>query len=145
MNSRLLQILVVTAFICPVSSCSISKQSTVSKKDTSANSPNTNITNGNNFLLLPPISDNVLPGKEELMAIQKQYRTVTLQQLTTGYTIYTSGACINCHQAQPIKKFEPEQWKTILDDMALRSNLNAEEKDAVHKYVLSIKAKQTQE
>ena len=80
------------------------------------------------------------PGNQELTAIQTKYATVTLDVLQQGFTIYTVGKCINCHGSQNIYKYSETQWKDIIDDMALKANISDEEKDAVYKYVLAIKA-----
>ncbi|MBA3664080.1 MAG: hypothetical protein H0W61_07735 [Bacteroidetes bacterium] len=82
------------------------------------------------------------PGNEELIAIQKQYKDVTLNQLNQGYEIYTKGACIKCHGAIEIYPREEVQWGSVINDMAYRAGISASEKDAVLKYVLSIKATQ---
>jgi len=83
------------------------------------------------------------PGNAELVAIQKKYADVTLAALQTGHQIYTVGKCINCHGAKNIYKRGEDQWKGIIDDMAQRAQLSDADKDAVYKYVLSIKATQT--
>jgi hypothetical protein len=82
------------------------------------------------------------PGNEELTAIKAKYSEVTLDKLKEGYTIYTEGACIGCHVPQSIYERDETQWKSIMDDMALRANITDSQKDAVYKYVLAIKAKQ---
>jgi hypothetical protein len=41
-----------------------------------------------------------------------------------------------------IYPYSEDRWKGIVDTMAMRSQLSAEYKDAVYKYVLSIKATQ---
>lgn len=61
--------------------------------------------------------------------------------LQKGYSIYT-GACTNCHGTKNIYKHNENEWKEIIDDMALKAALNADQKDAVYMYVLSIKATQ---
>jgi mono/diheme cytochrome c family protein len=63
-----------------------------------------------------------------------------LEKLKEGHAIYTAGACINCHGAKNIYEFPEAQWKDILDDMAQRANISVDQKDAVYKYVLAIKA-----
>ena len=90
-----------------------------------------------------PKSGIYAPGNEELLAIQKEYSDVTIATLNEGYTIYTQGACINCHHPKNINNFEKAQWKDILDDMAEKASISAIEKDAVNKYVLAIKAVQS--
>lgn len=87
-------------------------------------------------------NDFVAPGVEELQAIQVQFKDVTLDNLKEGHFIYTEGACVSCHNAVAIRKFDINQWKNIIDDMAQRTTLSDKQKDAVYKYVLSIKAKQ---
>jgi len=84
------------------------------------------------------------PGNEELLAIQVKYKDVTLAVLQQGHTIYTVGKCINCHGAKSIYKRDETQWKDIIDDMAVKAGISDEEKDAVYKYVLAIKATQAQ-
>lgn len=82
------------------------------------------------------------PRNEELVAIQKQYADATMETLKAGHVLYTVGACTGCHGPQSIYKYSESQWKTIMDDMALKAQISAAEKDAVYKYVLAIKATQ---
>lgn len=82
------------------------------------------------------------PGNDELMAIQAQYKETTLAQLKEGYTVYTIGACVGCHDAKNIYKRPTAQWKGIIDEMAEKANLSPTAKEAVYKYVLAIKATQ---
>lgn len=81
------------------------------------------------------------PGEEELNAIQLTFKEVTMQTLTDGYAIYT-GACTNCHGAKSIYSRPTERWQGIMDEMAPEAKLTPVQKDAVYKYVLSIKATQ---
>ncbi len=82
------------------------------------------------------------PGNEELKAIQLQYKETTLQQLKYGHAIYTEGACVKCHDAFNIYEYSEPKWKIIVDDMAIRAKISNEQKDAVYKYVMAIKATQ---
>lgn len=82
------------------------------------------------------------PGPEELAAIQMTYKDVTMEKLKKGHTIYTVGDCVKCHRAKSIYRYDEQSWKRIIDDMAARAQMTAEDKDAVYKYVLSIKAMQ---
>lgn len=93
--------------------------------------------------MLPSKSKNGVfaPGEEELNAIQLSYKEVTMQTLADGYAIYT-GACTNCHGAKSIYIRPTERWQGIMDEMAPEAKLTAVQKDAVYKYVLSIKATQ---
>jgi hypothetical protein len=89
-----------------------------------------------------PSNGIYIPGIEELEAIQLQYKDVTLQQLKNGHAIYTEGACVKCHDAKNIYFYNEIVWKNIMDDMAIRAKISSEQKDAVYKYVLAIKATQ---
>lgn len=83
------------------------------------------------------------PGTEELKAIQAQHSDVTLDKLKQGYVLYAQSACISCHPAQNIYNYDEFKWNMIINDMAYRAKLAPEQKDAVLKYVLAIKASQT--
>ena len=102
--------------------------------------------NGVKAAALPPpvISGNGVypPGEQELTAIQIRYADVTSEKLKAGHALYTAGACVGCHSAQGIYQYSETQWKTIMDDMAAKAQLTENEKDAVYKYVLAIKATQ---
>ena len=65
-----------------------------------------------------------------------------MDKLKEGHTLYTAGACINCHNAKNIYRYNEEQWKGIIDNMAIKAHINDTQKDAVYKYVLAIKATQ---
>ena len=82
------------------------------------------------------------PGNEELIAIQVKHKDVTLEKLREGYKIYTQGACVNCHTPQNIYAHSEDQWEGIVDDMSQKANIPDDQKEAVYKYVLAIKATQ---
>jgi hypothetical protein len=82
------------------------------------------------------------PGAEEVNAIQAKFPGVTIEKLTAGYKIYTEGACTKCHNSNNIYKYSESAWTNILEDMSQKAKLNDSEKDAVSKYVMSIKATQ---
>jgi len=92
---------------------------------------------------LPPKSKDGIfaPGNNEFVAVQAMYTDVSMEKLTQGYTIYT-GVCTNCHSAKNIYSRPQKAWAGIIDDMAPKSKLTPEEKDAVYKYVMSIKVTQ---
>ncbi len=81
------------------------------------------------------------PGSAELQAIREKYRDVNKNTLAEGYTLYT-GKCTACHEAKSIYSRPESEWQGIIDDMAPRAELSPMQKDAVYKYVLSIKATQ---
>ncbi len=130
-----------------IAACNTSKKSTTSTaSSTTSSAPvsaTTTATTTAPFLVMAKPSNGIYaPGNEELTAIQVQYKDVTLDQLTKGHAIYTEGACTNCHRAKNIYRHDVAQWKDIMDDMAQKAKISDEQKDAVYKYVLAIKAAQ---
>ena len=81
------------------------------------------------------------PGEEELTAIKSKFPDVTLPVLTEGHAIYT-GVCTNCHGAKNIYRIPEERWQSIIDNMAPKAKITASQKDALTRYVFSIKATQ---
>ena len=140
MNKTKVTLIIITAII--ITACSSHKKSTTTTTttSTSSTSPSPNTPSTNSFAKRS--TGIYAPVNEELTAIQVQYKDVTLDKLKDGYSIYTEGACINCHRAKNIYVHGESQWKTIIDDMALRANISDAQKDAVYKYVLAIKALQ---
>lgn len=120
-----------------------------SKKNTSSSAPvastpppaaNTNTTAPST---VAKSADGIyVPGEEELTAIQAKYKETTMAQLQEGHYLYTTGACINCHRAKNIYRYDETQWKDILEKMSDAAHLTATQKDAVSKYVFAIKAVQ---
>lgn len=82
------------------------------------------------------------PGEEELKTVQMKFTEVSMNQLNEGYTLYTKGACINCHSPKNIYRRSEADWKHIIDDMALKAAITDAQKDAVYKYVMAIKSTQ---
>jgi hypothetical protein len=129
-----------------IAACSTSKKSTTTAivtptvASTSASTP-TAAARINPLMMSRP-SNKIYPGNEELLAIQIQYKEVTLDKLKEGYSIYSEGACIKCHNAENIYNHSESKWKEIIDDMAQKANLSDSQKDDVYKYVLAIKATQ---
>lgn len=75
----------------------------------------------------------------ELSAYQPYKKDITLDKLNKGYSLYAQSACVQCHQAKNIYEIKATDWKVILDDMAQKANISAEQKEAVFDYVLAIK------
>jgi nitrate/TMAO reductase-like tetraheme cytochrome c subunit len=73
--------------------------------------------------------------------MRMKYSDITLETLKEGYSLYI-GTCANCHEAKNIYRYTENDWASIIEDMAARANLKPVEKNAVYKYVLSIKATQ---
>lgn len=99
--------------------------------------------NSNNAVSKSDAGDGIYdPEIKELNAIKLTYPTVELANLKEGYILYAYGPCINCHKAKNIYQFDEVKWKSILDEMAVAANISDSQKDAVYKYILSIKATQ---
>ena len=138
--------LTLITFSAILIACGTSKKNTSSIATVTSNSAPTPAAASippasNNFNMVAKSPDGIyVPGNEELIAIQAQYKDVTLDELNQGHAIYTQGACIRCHSAQNIYIHGETEWKEIMDDMAQKAVLNDAQKNAVYKYVLSIKA-----
>lgn len=147
MKTTKLTLFAVAAIL--IAACSSSKKSTTSvaasNNTTTTTTTNTTTTSNTPIMLTKPANGIYAPGNEELVAIQSKFQDVTLEKLNEGHTIYTQGACINCHGAKNIYKRGEAQWKDIIEDMAHKAKISDEQKDAVYKYVLAIKAVQPKE
>jgi hypothetical protein len=134
---RAIQITLLAAALI-VSACK-SKKSTTSHATT-----NTSVNNSPTGPGFPPKSTDGLfePGQDELTAVQSQFTDVSLVQLKEGYQLYNKGACTNCHNPKNIYRRPLEHWKGIIDDMSARAALSNTQKEAVYRYVLSVKATQ---
>ncbi len=84
---------------------------------------------------------DIIPGDAQLKAIKAKFPDATKQQLLDGHAIYI-GACTNCHGQKNIFKRSEASWLHEIDDMSPKANLTAIEKDALTKYILSMKATQ---
>lgn len=87
---------------------------------------------------------SIIPGEAQLTAIKAKYPDATAEQLKQGHSIYI-GACTNCHGQKNIFKRSEASWLHEIDDMSPKAKLTAEEKDALTKYILAMKAIQTPE
>lgn len=81
------------------------------------------------------------PGNDQLVAIQVKHPDATLAVLTEGHSLYT-GTCTNCHGAKSIYRIPEEKWQGIIDNMSPKAKLTDVQKDALSRYVFSIKATQ---
>lgn len=87
------------------------------------------------------VRNGIIPGDLELQAIKLKYPETTAQNLANGHELYI-GTCTDCHRKKNIFAYSESKWKDIIDDMAPRSKLNAQQTDDLYKYVLSMKATQ---
>lgn len=87
------------------------------------------------------LRNGIMPTDLELQAIKLKYPETTAQNLSNGHELYI-GTCTDCHRKKNIFAYSESKWKEIIDDMAPRSKLNAQQTDDLYKYVLSMKATQ---
>jgi hypothetical protein len=131
-------LIVVSMLACHATKKSVTSTAATTPPPATAASPAS--TTSNNLMLLKPADGIYAPGDAELLAIQTKFKEVTLTKLSQGYEIYTKGACVGCHGAVNIYQIDEYNWPGIINDMALRASISDEQKDAVNKYVLAIKA-----
>ena len=87
------------------------------------------------------LRNGIVPTDLELQAIKQKYPETTAQNLANGHELYI-GTCTDCHRKKNIFAYSESRWKEIVDDMAPRSKLDAQQTDDLYKYVLSMKATQ---
>jgi mono/diheme cytochrome c family protein len=78
------------------------------------------------------------PTEKELTAAKTKFADVSLDQLQKGHSIYF-GACTKCHAPENPNKGSEGKWSHVLDEMAPKANLNADEKEAVWRYIMSVR------
>lgn len=137
-------IAVLSIAACKTSKKSTNTTATNNSSPTSTPTASTTGITGPVGPLIPARSKDGInpPGDEDLAAVQKQHPFETMVKLNEGYELYAKTACIGCHNAKNIYRRDVSEWKGIIDDMSVRANLTAAQKDAVYKYVLAMKATQ---
>jgi|SRR6185437_3183352 len=78
------------------------------------------------------------PTEVQLTAGKAKFPDMTMDVLKKGHSIYY-GACTNCHGAKNVNNYTEQEFLGILDKMAPKAKLTAEEKDAVWKYAIAVK------
>lgn len=136
------KITLLTIFALLIVACNSSKKSAASVPTPAVVSVNTNTLATPSTPVVRSADGIYPPGNAELMAIQVDYKEVTMEKLKEGHEIYTRGACTDCHNAKNIYRYPVGQWIGIIDDMAQKARITDAQKDAVTKYVLAIKATQ---
>ena len=86
----------------------------------------------------PGPSGSSEPTEAQLTAAKTKFPDVTMETLKKGQTIYF-GPCTRCHGDKGIERRDEKEWSSVLDDMAPKAKLSPEEKDAVWKYIMSVK------
>jgi hypothetical protein len=78
------------------------------------------------------------PGEAQLAAAKTRFTGVTLAELKKGHEIFY-GPCTNCHGAKGILTRDEKEWVSIVDRMAPKAHLKNDEKEAVWRYIMSVK------
>ena len=87
-----------------------------------------------------PSKTTVDPLEEEQLAAAKtKYPDATKEQFTKGTLIYYGEPCTRCHGAKTITNFSAEELPGIIEHMAKKAKISAEDKDAVLKYVMGVR------
>lgn len=84
-------------------------------------------------------SNNADAAAAQLAAAKTKYPDATSEQMQKGTAVYFGDACTRCHGAKTITRFSAEELPGIIDDMARKAKISAEEKDAVLKYVMGVR------
>jgi cytochrome c5 len=85
-----------------------------------------------------PVVSSTDVSSAQVDAAKTKYPDATIDALKKGQDIYY-GTCTNCHGAKKITNFSEEELPEIIDNMARKAKISAEEKDAVLKYVIGVK------
>jgi len=148
-KAPVIKITLITITTVIIAACSSYKKTSASTASsvpvsttTVSSAPASTTTVTNDLLPAKPADGIYAPGNEELMAIQAQYKDVTLNKLKEGYALYAQSACVSCHSPLNIYTIPDAKCKGIIGDMAQRARISDEQRDAVYKYVLAIKAAQ---
>lgn len=111
-------ILIIFIYLALIASCSVSKKS--NKKQ------------------VTPIStfQDVRPGPEEHVIGLKFYPDLTMEQLNSGYSLYTV-KCNTCHSLFAVDKFDKEEWQKIINKESGKAALNFIEIESLTRYLVA--------
>ncbi|MBL7911333.1 MAG: hypothetical protein JNJ41_09795 [Bacteroidia bacterium] len=133
--------LIAAAIVIGVAACHTTKKNTTKTEATpipvatTATKTEPAKTSFSNF------SGSATPGEQQVNAIQMRNPGTTLEQLTKGHSIYT-GECSSCHRVFSVYDYTQEAWPGIIDRMALKAGITNDQKDALSRYIFSMKATQ---
>ena len=85
-----------------------------------------------------PVVSSTDVSSAQVDAAKTKFPDATMDVLKKGHDLYY-GTCTNCHGAKKITNFSEEELPGIIDHMAKKAKISAEEKDAVLKYVMGVK------
>jgi cytochrome c5 len=81
-------------------------------------------------------------AKTELSVAQKRWPGTTTEDLAQGKQINDT-KCTTCHGAKRIETRSEENWKHMIDVMAPKAKLTADEKDKLTRYILAYREAHT--
>ncbi|HEX4474911.1 MAG TPA: cytochrome c [Polyangiaceae bacterium] len=78
----------------------------------------------------------VHPTAQDAEWASAKWPGTTVGELETGRALYTS-KCAGCHRLPDPNAKTPEQWPTVVDEMADRAKLTAADRDLMLRYLSS--------
>ena len=75
----------------------------------------------------------------QLTAVKARFPDATKEELQKGHSIYT-GACTKCHGTKDVTIYTEPKLLQIVDVMAAKSNLTPEEKQALIRFAVGVRA-----
>ena len=75
----------------------------------------------------------------QLTAVQTRFPDATKAELEKGYSVYT-GACTKCHGTKDVTVYTEPKLLEIVDVMAIKSHLTPEDKQALIRFAVGVRA-----
>lgn len=75
----------------------------------------------------------------QLTAVKTRFPDATKEELQKGHSIYT-GACTKCHGTKDVTAYTEPRLLEIVDDMAKKAEIAPEEKQALIRFALGVRA-----
>lgn len=85
------------------------------------------------------IASSESADEERFMAVKTRFPDATKEELQKGYYIYT-GACTKCHGTKDITNYTEPRLLEIVDDMSKKANITSEEKQALIRFAVGVRA-----
>jgi hypothetical protein len=75
----------------------------------------------------------------QLTAVKARFPDATMEELKRGQTVY-NGPCTNCHGKKDITGYTEDQLLGIVDKMAVKAKITPEEKQALIRFAVGVRA-----
>lgn len=75
----------------------------------------------------------------QLAAVNVRFPNTTMEEIKKGQSIYT-GACTKCHGTKDVTAYTEPRLLEIVDVMAKKAEITAEEKQALIKFAVGVRA-----